>query len=760
MPGRFPVRVSIGWPLVLVALVGAGPARADSSIAYTVSFHGKVSGKQTTTVASDGRISVDLSYRDNGRGPDVKEEIVLDPDGTQRSHRLSGKSTFGAPIDESYRREGNKVEWRSQADKGQTTVSRAAAYYPISESSPESLAILVRALTRQGSGRLGVVPGGEVGLERLREVRLEADGRSQEVVLFALAGLDFSPSYVWMTKGAQPRLFSFIYPGWMRLVDSTWNAKGEELERLQRKAQDDALEGLASRLAHRRDGTLLIRNARVFDSEKARLLSARDLYVYRGRVAAIYETGSQPHAAAAVIDAGGRVLLPGLYDMHAHESAWGAMLQIAGGVTTVRDLANDNAVLADLQARIETGKSVGPRIIPAGFIEGDSEHAAKHGFVAGSLADVKQAIDWYAQHGYRQIKLYNSFRREWVEETTRYAHQRGLRVSGHVPAFMRAEEVVALGYDEIQHINQIMLNFLVSPKDDTRTLLRFYLVGEKAHALDLDSAPVRRFLSLLKRKGTVVDPTVAIFEMFAQKQGEMNPAYAPVASHFPVVQQRNLRSNAMNITDENIGRFRASYDKMTALVGRMHKAGIPVVAGTDAPARLHPAPRAGAVREGGHPGAGSAADRHLERGPIHRDPRPARVDRAGQAGRSHPGGRRSHHQHQRHPPDQPGDEGRGDLLPFRNLPRARGQAVRQADHHRPGSNEPPQLAAQERSQSPSTWVETIGFCAAVLHCRRGHQRGAAGALAGSKLCPGRGVTRVTPVCWAAARARSIGSVQG
>ena len=221
------------------------------------------------------------------------------------------------------------------------------------------------------------------------------------------------------------------------------------------------------------------RNARLFDSEKARLLPAHDVYIYRGRIAAVYETGSTPREAATVVDAGGRTLLPGLFDMHAHEAAWLAPLHIAAGVTTVRDLANENALLADLSARIDAGKALGARIVPAGFIEGQSDQALKHGFVAASLDEVKQAIDWYAQRGYPQIKLYNSFHKDWVKATTAYAHQRGLRVSGHVPAFMRAEEVVQLGYDEIQHINQVMLNFFVRPGDDTRTLLRFYLVAEK-----------------------------------------------------------------------------------------------------------------------------------------------------------------------------------------------------------------------------------------------------------------------------------------
>jgi hypothetical protein len=150
-----------------------------------------------------------------------------------------------------------------------------------------------------------------------------------------------------------------------------------------------------------------------------------------------------------------------------------------------------------------------------------------------------------------------------------------------VPAFMRAEEVVKLGYDELQHINQVMLNFFVGPKDDTRTLLRFTLVGDKAHTLDLNHSKVRDFVALLKRKGTVVDPTMSAFEFYVHQQGQVSPSFDSVAAHFPVVQQRQLRVNTLDVNPENSGRYKASYDKMIALLGRMWKAGIPLVAGTD-----------------------------------------------------------------------------------------------------------------------------------------------------------------------------------
>jgi hypothetical protein len=157
-----------------------------------------------------------------------------------------------------------------------------------------------------------------------------------------------------------------------------------------------------------------------------------------------------------------------------------------------------------------------------------------------------------------------------------------MRVSGHIPAFMRAEEAVVAGYDEIQHINQVLLNFIVGPKDDTRTLARFTLVADKVHALDLNSAEVRRFIALLKERHIVIDPTTAIFEPnFTQLQGEPNPCYQMIEAHMPVALRRSWLVNTMDINAGNADTWRASYAKILEFIGLLHREGVPLVAGTD-----------------------------------------------------------------------------------------------------------------------------------------------------------------------------------
>jgi hypothetical protein len=257
----------------------------------------------------------------------------------------------------------------------------------------------------------------------------------------------------------------------------------------------------------------------------------------------------------------------------------GRLASIARHLETIAAGANGfvEHYRAQLMARIEAGELVGPRIVPCGFIEGQSPFSARNGKVVDSLQAAQDAVDWYAQRGYRQIKIYNSFHPDWARPIAAHAHERGLRVSGHVPAFMKAQQVIEAGYDEIQHINQVLLNFLVDDKTDTRTLERFYLPAEKVGDLDFDSKPVQDFIKLLVDHKTVIDPTLSAFDFIRQRDGEVSQEFAAVADHVPPDVRRGFYSAYVKIPDDaTAARYNKSYAKMIEFTGRMYRAGIPL----------------------------------------------------------------------------------------------------------------------------------------------------------------------------------------
>jgi imidazolonepropionase-like amidohydrolase len=563
-----------------VVLAQAACAAAAAETRYTITIQTQVGGQLVQRSADDGSVQVEYSYRDNGRGPDVSERYVLAADGSVREYSVSGKSTLGGAIRENFRRDGDRVEWTSLVDKGAQAAPPEAAFLAI-EASPAWFAQVVRRTWLQAGHAAPAIPAGRLSVERLDGLTLPGPAGPAQVGLYALTGANLAPDYVWLREDASLALFAMVFPGWALVEQGFEAASPDLLARLQR-VQSGHLRTLAQRLAHPLPGLTLIREVRWFDAVAARMRGPADICLFDGRIAAILPAGTGPADAAQSIDGRGRTLLPGLFDAHGHLSPNEGLLNLAAGVTTVRDMGNVNDELQALKQRWDEGVELGPRLVPLGFIEGKSDFSSNLGILAATLDEARRAVDWYAVRGYRQVKLYNSIRPEWAQPLAAHAHARGLLVGGHVPAFLRAEQAVRAGYDELSHINQVMLNFIVKPEDDTRTLLRFTLVGDKAGDVALDGPQVKAFIRLLRERGTVVDATAGTFEaMYLQRNGEPNPSLASVAEHLPVTFRRGLLAAAMDITDANAQRYRRSYATMLAMIARMHRAGVPLLAGTD-----------------------------------------------------------------------------------------------------------------------------------------------------------------------------------
>jgi hypothetical protein len=576
-------------PLAL-ALAGlfASVAHAAETLRYVILVDGgKKAGEQVVEQGDDGRTTVKFVFKDNGRGPELSEEFRLAPDGSFADYKVTGTTTFGAAVDERFWREGRQSKWKSTSEQGQTDAGEGALYIPLG-GTPQASSVAIAAMARRGVNELPLLPGGTLHQRVVREMEVESDGATQTVQLLAQTGLGMSPQFVWATKAdaatkAEPRVFSFIVPGYLVAIEEGWERNGEALTQAQVEAEGGMVKDLAKRLFAPATGLTVIRNARVFDSVKGTVGEPSDVYVLRDRITAIVPAGSPDAGVDNEIDAGGRVLLPGLFDMHGHEfGRWNGGLHLAAGVTTVRDMGNDNKSLQGLIDENLRGELLGPRIVTAGFLEGESDFSARNGFVIRNLDEAKHAIDWYYQHGYPQLKIYNSFPKAILKDTVAYAHLRGMRVSGHVPAFLRAQDAVDAGFDELQHINQLMLNFFVTPTTDTRTLERFRLPAEMTAGLDFDSPPVQDFIASLKKNDVAVDPTLATFDYIRQRPGEVSKAFAAVVDHLPLSLQRQARVAEMDIPDDaTAARYNQSYEKMVEFVGRLHRAGITVLPGTD-----------------------------------------------------------------------------------------------------------------------------------------------------------------------------------
>jgi len=162
------------------------------------------------------------------------------------------------------------------------------------------------------------------------------------------------------------------------------------------------------------------------------------------------------------------------------------------------------------------------------------------------------------------------------------AHARGLRVSGHVPAFMSAHQFVDGGADEIQHLNFIFLNFMYPEVKETRNRDRFIKVAERAREFTPDKPVVRDFIAFLKQHHTVLDPTLGVFEgLFSGDPAKPTPGLEEIAPRFPPQIRRSLLSGALEVPKGKEDAYREAFPSMLKLLKALYDAGVPIIPGTD-----------------------------------------------------------------------------------------------------------------------------------------------------------------------------------
>lgn len=571
-----------GFHLALVCLLTgtlhtAAIAAEAQTLRYTISSNGHAAGNEVDIYLPDGRVESTYEFNDRGRGPKISANYTLDSNGTPVRVDESGNDYLKAPVDEHFAIKDGVARWKSTAENGQGS---AGGFYVSNNGAKAELAFLVVALQKAHGAPVRLLPAGEVRLEQLTNVTVEDHGQKMHVTDYAVTGLAFEPQTIWLDDDQH----LFALPGtWFATLREGWEKTNDQLYAIDVKMRDERYARLARELAKHPQHPVAIEHVRLFDSEQAAMREDQTIVVSGDHFATVGSANSvEIPADAERIDGRGKTMLPGLFDVHAHAQALDGILNIASGVTGIRDMGNGIDELQQLQTQWQEGTTIGPRMWKAGIIDGHSPFQVPTGLYADSAAEAEAAVNRYADLGYIQIKLYSSLKPEFVPGIVKLAHSRGLRVSGHIPNGITASQFVTEGADEIQHINFIFLNFFASQVKDTRTPERFTAVGANAAKLDLQSKPVQDFIDLLLQHHTTVDVTLGAFEgMFTARPGQASPDFALVLKRLPAQVQRSAYSGGLPVTPENDQLYKDSYRAMLAMTKRMYDAGVPILAGTD-----------------------------------------------------------------------------------------------------------------------------------------------------------------------------------
>jgi imidazolonepropionase-like amidohydrolase len=278
---------------------------------------------------------------------------------------------------------------------------------------------------------------------------------------------------------------------------------------------------------------------------------------------------------ARVVDAHGMSLLPGLWDMHAHfeQVEWGP-LYLAAGVTTVRDCGNEIEFITAVRDAIAGGQGLGPRLLLAGIVDGNSPFAL--GVIRADNAEqAKAVVDRYHDLNFQQMKIYSSVKPEVVAAVAAEAHRLGMSVTGHIPEGMNAFQGVEAGMDQINHVQYIQDIMLPPLPNDAKRADRMAALSN----LNLTSPESLHAIDFLKSHGTVVDDTLTVFEMVLSSS--KYPLSASEPGIAKVAPQLAVQFQGLGVPDSFADKAHAIFEKEVGIVGALHRAGIPIVAGTD-----------------------------------------------------------------------------------------------------------------------------------------------------------------------------------
>lgn len=557
--------------ILLVMVLHVGLFAQSDTLTYTILMGEKRAGALTLRREKDGSFVEAIQYNDRGRGDSTVTRYKQNEKGFITWLEGSGVDYFKKPVFEKFSNSNGIATWQNPDENEQRTVDGDIEYLTLKVGA----GISYRHYFSMPDQTVRLLPAGTRKLAVLKELVV----KSHKLRLISLTGTGLTPNYIYVDDSNN----LFAAPSdWFAILRKGSEDLNDTLLATQKVYEQNYFKDIATSVRRKVNGGIAITNAKVFDPATGTTKSNLTILVVNGTIKKVSQDKTIPKGYTS-IDAANKFVMPGLWDMHVHYSDHtDGLLDLACGVTNVRDMANSVSLL-DKKKEIDNGTVLGPRIqAMCGFIDGAGPYAGPTGKIISNLEEGIAAVKYYKSLGYPQIKLYSSLKPEWVKLIAAEAHRNGMRVSGHIPAHMLATEAIDDGYNEIQHMNMLFLNFL-SKDLDTRTPVRFHAVAQNAANLDLSSKEVMTFIKKLKDKNIVIDPTVSFFEtMFIPTNGKPVPTMAAVIDRLPPELQRSLKSGgALDIPAGQEKVYAASFAKMLQMVKLLYDNGVTIVPGTD-----------------------------------------------------------------------------------------------------------------------------------------------------------------------------------
>src|SRR5271163_4900217 len=540
-------------------------------------------GEETYQITRDGdalSAKIDFKFTDRSTAVPLTAAFSSASDLTPLAFEIKGKNSRLTDIDEAVEVQSEKIRLRDRDKWTETT--KPPQFFTIAGYAPTTMQMLmVRYWATHGSpAQLATLPTGKVKIEPRGTDAVRVDGKDQKLDRFTIEGLIWGRETLWfdakrnlvaaVTTDAEFDHFEAIREGYESGLGTFVGLAGSD--------GMAALAEISKGISGSRAEKIALVGGTLIDGTGRDPVPDSVVVIEKGR---IVDAGPKSRvkipSGAQKVDARGKTILPGLWDMHAHfeQVEWGP-IYLAAGATTVRDCGNEFEFIVAVRDAIRNGRGLGPRLLLAGLVDGTSPRALGIQRV-DSPADAHAWVNRYNDAGFQQMKIYSSMTLENVTAVATEAHMLGMTVTGHVPNSMNLFQAVGAGMDQINHLHYVVVEMM--PEGTQSASLTRVQVAERVAGIDVSSPQAIKVIDFLKAHSIVVDPTVALTEL-----GTASPA-RPFESFEPGTMKVAPELAAQYVIPtrgEPIKQARiAALQRDLQIIGALHAAGVPIVAGTD-----------------------------------------------------------------------------------------------------------------------------------------------------------------------------------
>jgi imidazolonepropionase-like amidohydrolase len=565
----------VPWPsrveLLCVATVVASAALALESPrppddAGTIRIHllGHAIGAERYSLRGEGDALVltdTFEFTDRGGRVQLASALRLTPSLEPLALRSSGRTYRFVNVDADVRVDGDRVHVRSLGDTA--SFARPRDFFAIAGYAPlESQALLIRYWQMHGRpSEIITAPGDPtttVRVDDLGAVRLHfASGGAITLERFSIDGVAWGREIAYLDSASRfaaivTRANLLPLEGVREDLAAAQPALLDSLLADAARAELAAAARTSASIPIVAQGAFALVGARVVDGAKRNPADDAVIVVRDGRIALVgtRATTKIPTGVRA-IDARGKTIIPGLWDMHAHVALpeWGPAY-LGVGVTTARDMGGEKQFLVAFRDALAASRVLGPRLLLAGLVDGSGPEA--FGTVTADTPEQGRAVvEMYHAAGFQQMKLYTFIKPDVAGAIIRRAHELGMSVTGHIPRAMTLESMIDSGADYVAHLP---------------------VRG------DPSSPAVEAQIAMMAAEHFRIDPTVSWNELLGHAPETPLASFQPGFAEAPWPLRASYGSVRNSSDSATAGR---ALRAQLAIIKAMHDAGVPIVAGTD-----------------------------------------------------------------------------------------------------------------------------------------------------------------------------------